>query len=193
MSKIFFPTVGFYLTLVIAPTIADAGENATSDATITPEQAAFFETKIRPVLIDRCQDCHSGDEPENGLNLESRAGMLKGGKLGTALVPGKPAQSLLVSAIKHDEFIKMPPKEKLPERVIAGSHRNGTLSTDQMESVRENHPEMTCLVRRGGVLVMRPLLLHASSKSTTTAPRRVLHFLFGPTQLPCGLAWRRTV
>jgi hypothetical protein len=40
---------------------------------------------------------------------------------------------------------------------------------------------------------MRPLLLHSSSKAQAHAPRRVLHFLFGPEQLPCGLKWHRAV
>ena len=80
-----------------------------------------------------------------------------------------------------------------PLRIIPGSHRNGTLSTDQVEHAHKNNSEMTCLVRKGGVLVIRPLLLHASSKSNTMEPRRVLHFLFGPKQLPYGLAWRRAV
>ena len=85
-----------------------------ANESVTPSQADFFERKIRPVLIDRCLDCHSGAEAESGLNLESRANMLLGGKLGAAVKPGIPKQSLLISAIKHDEFIKMPPKEKLP-------------------------------------------------------------------------------
>jgi len=80
-----------------------------------------------------------------------------------------------------------------PLRVLPGSHRNGTLSPEQMKQVRKSTPETTCVVPKGGVLVMRPLLLHASSKSTIPAPRRVLHFLFGPAQLPHGLAWRHAV
>jgi hypothetical protein len=43
---------------------------------------------------------------------------------------------------------------------------------------------------RGGALAMRPLILHASSKATSLASRRVLHFVFGPPKLPLGLEWR---
>jgi hypothetical protein len=100
------------VTAVAADEVVDIG------TVINSQQAAFFETKIRPVLVDRCVECHSGDEPESGLNLESRAGLLRGGELGTAVLPGKPDQSLLISALKHDEFIKMPPKEKLPTRQV---------------------------------------------------------------------------
>jgi len=80
-----------------------------------------------------------------------------------------------------------------PLRVLSGSHCEGTLSTQQIEQTRDRLPETTCVTRKGGVVVMRPLLLHASSKSTKPEPRRVLHFLFGPTQLPHGLRWRRAV
>ena len=86
---------------------------AEGDATPTADQIQFFESKIRPVLIDQCLDCHSGEEPESNLSLESRDAMLKGGKFGPAIVPGKPKESLLISAINHDEFLKMPPKDKL--------------------------------------------------------------------------------
>ena len=86
---------------------------AGEESVVTSEQLEFFETNIRPVLVEHCFDCHTGDNPESDLVLSSRAGMLAGGKFGPALRPGKPNQSLLISAIRHDEFIKMPPKEKL--------------------------------------------------------------------------------
>jgi len=77
------------------------------------EDIAFFETKIRPVLITHCQDCHSGEDPESRFSVEFREAFLKGGEFGPAVKPGNPSGSLLISAIKHDEFLKMPPKEKL--------------------------------------------------------------------------------
>jgi len=80
-----------------------------------------------------------------------------------------------------------------PLRVLPGSHCNGTLSAEQIEQARKRSPETICVTRKGGVVVMRPLLLHASSKSITLEPRRVLHFLLAPAQLPHGLAWRRAV
>jgi hypothetical protein len=50
--------------------------------------------------------------------------------------------------------------------------------------------EVACLAPRRGLLAMRPLILHASSKSTSDAPRRVLHYVFGPAVLPWGLRWK---
>src|SRR5688572_29802879 len=65
----------------------------------------FFEKKIRPVLADHCYKCHSADAAKSkklkaGLFLDTRAGMLKGGDTGPALVPGKPDESLLVQALR---------------------------------------------------------------------------------------------
>jgi hypothetical protein len=67
------------------------------------------------------------------------------------------------------------------------------LSNERAEELRSEHGETVVPVARGGALVMRPLLLHASSKATSLAPRRVLHFVFGPPKLPAGLEWRWAV
>ena len=79
----------------------------------------FFESKIRPVLVKHCLDCHSAEAgiAEGNLYLDSRDGTRKGGDRGPAVVPNKPEQSLLLKAITHaDDKLKMPPKEKrLPD------------------------------------------------------------------------------
>jgi ectoine hydroxylase-related dioxygenase (phytanoyl-CoA dioxygenase family) len=74
-------------------------------------------------------------------------------------------------------------------KLVAGSHRGGRLSDEQAIALRDVHGAVACPVPRGGVMLMRPLLLHASSKATGASRRRVLHFLFGPRHLPLGLAW----
>jgi len=79
----------------------------------TPEQLQFFEKNIRPVLMDRCFQCHSsqGEKIRGGLVLETRAAVLKGGESGPVIVPGDPDASLLIKAIRQtDEKLKMPPK-----------------------------------------------------------------------------------
>jgi len=80
-----------------------------------------------------------------------------------------------------------------PLRVLAGSHQVGVVSPRGLEDVLESCQEALCIIGKGGVLIMRPLLVHASSKSTSDTPRRVLHFLLGPAQLPLGLSWRCAV
>ena len=76
-----------------------------------------------------------------------------------------------------------------PLRVVPGSHRQGRLAERNIEAERKRLGEVVCCVAKGGALVMRPLLLHASSKVTAPNFRRVLHFVFGPPSLPCGLRW----
>lgn len=76
-----------------------------------------------------------------------------------------------------------------PLRVIRASHRYGRIPARDLGRYRELEQEVACLVPEGGALVFRPLLLHASSKSRSSRPRRVLHFLFGPRELPDGLQW----
>ena len=65
--------------------------------------------------------------------------------------------------------------ENGPLRVIPGSHRQGVLSDEQVESIVDKGETVTCLVEQSGVIVMRPLIIHASSKSQSDKPRRVLH------------------
>jgi hypothetical protein len=79
--------------------------------------------------------------------------------------------------------------ENGPLRVVPGSHRQGRLDDQAEADLRRNAGETEVLVDRGGVIVMSPLTLHASSKSRGPAPRRVLHFVFGPRILPGGLEW----
>ena len=80
-----------------------------------------------------------------------------------------------------------------PLRVIPDSHRVGTMSPHMITAALDTSDDQELLVDKGGIIAMRPLLLHASSKSRTMAHRRVLHFLFGPRALPTGLQWRCSV
>ena len=83
----------------------------------TAEGIAFFEKKIRPVLVEHCYKCHSAssEKMKGGLLLDTREGIRKGGESGHAVVPGNLKESLLISALKHDDF-EMPPKVSGPSR-----------------------------------------------------------------------------
>jgi hypothetical protein len=97
----------------------------TASAGAQPEEGvAFFERKIRPVLVQECYSCHSSGAKvlKGGLRLDTRAGVLAGGDSGPAVVPGKPDESLLLDALRHDG-IEMPPKGKLPVEVVADFDR----------------------------------------------------------------------
>jgi ectoine hydroxylase-related dioxygenase (phytanoyl-CoA dioxygenase family) len=79
--------------------------------------------------------------------------------------------------------------ENAPLRVIPGTHMHGRLSPEQIEFLRSKTPEKICTVPKGGVLLMRPLILHASSKAISPSHRRVIHLDFSSTGLAPGLDW----
>jgi ectoine hydroxylase-related dioxygenase (phytanoyl-CoA dioxygenase family) len=80
-----------------------------------------------------------------------------------------------------------------PLRVLPGSHRLGLLADEEASRLRAQSTEIVCEARQGDALLLRPLLLHASSKANGHSLRRVLHFLFGPPELPQGLRWQHAV
>ncbi len=81
----------------------------------------FFEKKVRPLLAERCLDCHSeAKKVKGGLRLDLREGWVKGGDSGPAIVPGEPDKSLFITAIRYsDRDLQMPEKRKLPDEEIA--------------------------------------------------------------------------
>ena len=89
------------------------------------EALDHFESKIRPVLAERCYQCHGAD-PERvwgGLVLVDAAGLEAGGDSGAVVVPGAPDESLLMEVIRYGGPIKMPPDGRLPEDVVADFER----------------------------------------------------------------------
>ncbi len=89
---------------------------------LTPNQTKFFETKIRPVLIDSCYECHSKKAGHNkgGLTLDTKVGLRQGGNSGPGVIPKNLDESMIWLAVSRTEpDYKMPPKSKLPANVIA--------------------------------------------------------------------------
>jgi len=84
-----------------------------------PDQAEFFETRVRPVLVESCGKCHGSAKQASGLRLDSREALLEGGENGPAVVAGDPDKSLLIQAVRQThEDVKMPPKGKLPAAAV---------------------------------------------------------------------------
>ena len=86
------------------------------------EDLAFFESKIRPLLAERCYECHSAraSKVKGGLLLDSREGVQKGGDSGPVLVKGEPGKSLLLKALSYrDSDLQMPPEGKLADSEIS--------------------------------------------------------------------------
>ncbi|MFN8740653.1 MAG: PSD1 and planctomycete cytochrome C domain-containing protein [Pirellula sp.] len=112
----FFGSVGFQPSLFAFQELVPANE----DTAISAADLEFFESKIRPLLVEHCYECHSGTELNGGLSLESRAGLLRGGDTGPAIALGASAsESLLLKAVEYkSEHLQMPPAGRLTDQQI---------------------------------------------------------------------------
>ncbi|HWY86700.1 MAG TPA: PSD1 and planctomycete cytochrome C domain-containing protein [Gemmataceae bacterium] len=108
----------FLLGLMLAFPGAAQAQKGAQERT-TRAGADFFEKEIRPILVQNCYSCHSGDpkKAKGGFLLDTREGLRKGGKSGAVISPGRPEQSLLIEAVQY-ESLEMPPKGKLPDELI---------------------------------------------------------------------------
>lgn len=109
-------SVATVLTLSLA-----ANPSAGRPHTMPPEADAttFFESKVRPVLFEKCFSCHGEKKQQAGVRLDSRANILKEALSGPIVVPGEPDKSALVRAIRYDGKTKMPPTGKLSAADLA--------------------------------------------------------------------------
>src|SRR5262245_29682366 len=112
------PFLSFVFVFVVL--LAPKATGATEPEKPSEEEVTFFEQKIRPLLIERCYQCHSSAKKvKGGLRLDARKGWEQGGESGPAIAQGKPDESLLVKAVRyHDTDLKMPPAGKLADREI---------------------------------------------------------------------------
>ena len=108
-------TISGLISTLLFVSLIQAGETKPSQ-----EGIEFFESKIRPVLVQHCYQCHAVDAKniQGGLVLDSREGALKGGDSGPSVVPNNTEESLILSALKFESF-EMPPKGKLSDEIIA--------------------------------------------------------------------------
>lgn len=101
------PLVGFVFVILASPPATNEGER-------------LFENQVRPLLVEHCIPCHGATRQKGGLRLDSKAGVKAGGDSGPVVVPGKPAESLLVKAVHYtDANLQMPPKKQLTASQIA--------------------------------------------------------------------------
>jgi len=141
-----------------------------SSAELPPDQVAFFETNIRPLLVESCHGCHSAEsgKSKGSLLLDTRAGLLKGGDSGPAIVPGNPDASLLIKAVRYSmKELQMPPEKNggpLPKEKVALLE----------EWVRMGAPDP----RTGAAVALTPTSLEA------IAAARASHWAFQPVAKP---------
>jgi len=109
------------ILILAAPAAMIVYAQAGEERPFTTADYNFFESKIRPLLVDRCYKCHSGGAKvlQGGLRLDNRAAILRGGDSGPPLSLNEPQQSLILEVIGYEGEIQMPPSGTLPEREIA--------------------------------------------------------------------------
>jgi cytochrome c553 len=154
-----------YLTLVLV-----CRPNHAAD--LAPAEVEFFEAKVRPILVEACQQCHGAKKQQGGLRLDSAAALAKGADTGPVVVAGKPEQSGLIKSVRYEGDYHMPPKGKLPAEQIA---------------------TLTEWVRRGAPWPASVATPSAEVVAATTAK----HWAFQPLALPplpavADAAWVRT-
>jgi hypothetical protein len=105
--------------LPIALLAASGGVSGTHAAEGEAAGVEFFESKVRPILVNNCYNCHSANtNARGGLRVDDRNGLVNGGNSGPAVVPGSPDESLLIEAVRY-EGLEMPPKKRLSEEEVA--------------------------------------------------------------------------
>ena len=114
MRRVFTGSLSLVMILV-GSCLAVSGPVDESDAV----RAEFFESKVRPILANRCFGCHGEEKQKGGLRLDSPEAIRAGGDTGSAIDLDEPSQSPLIEAIRHDGPFKMPPKGKLDDAEIA--------------------------------------------------------------------------
>ncbi len=141
----------------------------------------FFENNIRPLLQDRCIECHGAAKQKGGLRLDSRDGWERGGDTGAALVPGKPEESLLLKAVRYTlPDLHMPPKERLkPDQITLLERWIASGATDP----RDRPPASPLLsapvdIEKGrSHWAFKPLQHTPVPKTRASSPHPVDHFL----------------
>lgn len=132
------------ILLCIAVLTTNTHEIATAQdpTSTTAEQSQFFESKIRPILVEHCYECHATDSEtvEAGLLLDSKWGWETGGDSGPAIIPHDPKQSLLMEAVRYEENVisGMPPRSKLSDEQIAALEQWITMGAPDPREKIEN-------------------------------------------------------
>lgn len=111
------------LLTFIGWSLAVSGQDTSAKPSFIPEAVEHFERNVRPILVEKCQECHGAKQQKASLRLDSRAAILKGSDSQIIVVPGQPEKSLLVEAIKQTGDLKMPPKGRLSDEEIAAIER----------------------------------------------------------------------
>ena len=122
--------VPFYFVLLLS---SAAGQS--------PDSGKFFERQIRPLLVERCGQCHGEEGQMAGLKLTTAEGFLRGTEGGPIVVKGDPDRSRLIQAVRYESKIKMPPTGKLPDSEIEALERWVAMGAGWPDAA-PRHPEV---------------------------------------------------
>ncbi len=118
---LFFATIFSSASAQDAAAIASVNaDDAAKEAAVSfnPEDLKFFESRVRPLLVQHCFECHGEEKQKGQLRLDSREAALAGGESGAAMIPTNPSESLLLQSVRYESY-EMPPSGKLAESDIA--------------------------------------------------------------------------
>jgi mono/diheme cytochrome c family protein len=122
--------------LMFAATVAGFAADVPKPPAQSADGIRYFEMHIRPLLVKHCYECHGEKKQESALRLDTWVALMKGGDTGTAIVAGKPAQSLLLTAVKYqDPNLQMPPEKRLSKQEVA--------KLEQWIKIGAPHPDAT--------------------------------------------------
>jgi mono/diheme cytochrome c family protein len=161
------------LLIVLPASVVLGGASQAAEASLPPEQRDFFERRIRPLLVDRCYDCHT-DDANGGLQLDTAATLRQGGTSGPAVIPGKPDESILIHAVRGIRgFERMPPDDPLTDAEIADlMHWIETGAADPRTGRGSASPIDRLFQQAAGHWAFQPI--RAVSPPTVAATDRVL-------------------
>lgn len=155
----------------------------------------FFESKIRPVLVQRCYECHSSEtkpgELGGNLRLDSGPAMIRGGSLGPTVAAGKPTESILIKAIEYnDSALQMPPDGKLTEEQIADFKQwiiDGAMDPRKEDTPSNTDPAVSIAQKSATHWAYQPLQAPVSSPSDPKVDAAIIAEL-GPDHDPIDRA-----
>ncbi len=190
-----------WLTGTLLLLLTGDAASAAPPAKATEDGIEFFEKKVRPVLVKHCYSCHSAQSKKlkGDLRLDTRDGARKGGLSGPAVVPGDPAKSLLIQAVRHVEDLKMPPDGKLSANEIADltawvkmgapDPRTGTTIVKGIDFAKARRSWPFEPVRRPAI----PKIANLKSQTSNPVDAFILAKLHAKGLKPVGAADRRTL
>ncbi len=178
--------------LAASPEVRRLAQSSEVRALIEPVMGEHF-FPVRGILFDKIPDANWKVPWHQDVTIAVREKVAAEGfgpwSIKANVLHVQPPPSILENMLSVRLHLDECGEENGALRVIPGSHVRGRIPEAEILATREQIPERVCAVGAGGALLMRPLLLHASSSSHIPGHRRVVHLDFASIQLPAGMHW----